>query len=281
MRQPRLRTVVIAAGATAALVAGSTTAYAAAAGSPVDGSGVIHGCWTNAAINGSHVFVLQDAGTSCPKGTTAISWNQQGPAGATGPQGPAGPTGAAGPQGPAGPAGPAGLQGPAGPQGQAGADGNTVLNGAGAPADTVGHDGDFYIDTTGNVLYGPKSGGTWPPDGTSLVGDTGPAGPAGPAGSSTAGPGGLDVEIVSGNSQSESPGGTADGVATATCPADHPYLLSGGGAAIGPQGELYGWSPNSPVLTQSIPFQSGAVGIWTVVSNDDTANVYAYAICAK
>ena len=35
----------------------------------------------NAELNGSHVFVLQDAGTSCPKGTTAISWNAQGPTG--------------------------------------------------------------------------------------------------------------------------------------------------------------------------------------------------------
>ena len=123
MRQPRLRTVLIATGAAIALLAGGTTAYAAAAG-PVDGSGVIHGCYTNKALNGSHAFVLQDAGSNCPQGTTAISWNQQGPAGAQGPQGPAGPkgdTGAQGPpgadgaQGPAGPAGPAGPPGPPGP----------------------------------------------------------------------------------------------------------------------------------------------------------------------
>ena len=39
MRQPRLRTVLIATGATIALVAGSTAAYAAVAGGPVDSSG--------------------------------------------------------------------------------------------------------------------------------------------------------------------------------------------------------------------------------------------------
>ena len=78
MRQLRPRTILIATGATLVLVAGSTTAYAAIAG-PVDGSGVIHGCYTNKALNGSHVVVLQDAGTTCPQGTTAISWNQQGP----------------------------------------------------------------------------------------------------------------------------------------------------------------------------------------------------------
>jgi hypothetical protein len=73
------------------------------ASGPVDGSGVIHGCYTSAAIAGSHVFLLQDAGTNCPKGTTAISWNQ------TGPQGPVGPTGAAGTPGTPGSQGPAGV----------------------------------------------------------------------------------------------------------------------------------------------------------------------------
>ena len=210
MRQPRLRTVVLATGATVALVAGSTTAYAAIAG-PIDGSGVIHGCYTNKALNGSHLLVLQDASTTCPGGTTAISWNQQGPAGpagAAGPQGPPGPAGAVGPAGPTGdtgaqgPAGPAGDTGPAGPAGPtgapgapgspgpAGANGNTLLNGTGAPADTLGNDGDFYLDTAGNVLYGPKSGGTWPTPGTSLVG---PPGPQGLAGSSTVDSGDLDV----------------------------------------------------------------------------------------
>jgi hypothetical protein len=87
------RAVMIGAGAVLVLETGSTAAYAALAGGPVDGSGVIHGCWTNTAINGTHVFVLQDAGTTCPKGTTAISWNQQGPTGAAGPAGPAGATG--------------------------------------------------------------------------------------------------------------------------------------------------------------------------------------------
>jgi Collagen triple helix repeat (20 copies) len=200
------RAVMIGAGVVLVLGMGSTAAYAALAGGPVDGSGVIHGCWTNAAINGTHVIVLQDAGTTCPKGTTAISWNQQGPAGPTGPvgatgaAGPAGPAGATGPagpkgdagaQGPAGATGPAGVAGPAGP---AGADGSTVLNGTGPSADTVGHDGDFYLDTAAEVLYGPKAGGGWPANGTSLTGvpgATGPAGPQGPPG--PAGSGGLSA----------------------------------------------------------------------------------------
>ena len=86
MRQPRLRTVLIGTGAAISVVAASTTAYAAVAG-PIDGSGAVHGCYSTRAVNGSHVFVLQDTGTNCPAGTTPISWNQQGPAGANGSQG--------------------------------------------------------------------------------------------------------------------------------------------------------------------------------------------------
>lgn len=100
------RKVIIAGATTLILTAGASVATAAVMSSgPVDSSGVIHGCWTNAELNGSHVFVLQDAGTSCPKGATPISWNEKGPAGSPGPSGPAGPTGAAGPS----TAGPSGL----------------------------------------------------------------------------------------------------------------------------------------------------------------------------
>jgi hypothetical protein len=96
MRQPRLRTVLIGTGAALALVAGGTAAYAVTS-SPVDGSGAIHGCYYPANAGGSHKIVLQDVGTSCPGGTTAIKWNQKGPAGPQGIQGPPGPPGPAGP----------------------------------------------------------------------------------------------------------------------------------------------------------------------------------------
>src|SRR5215469_8240462 len=105
MRQPRLRTVLIGTGAALALVAGGTAAYAVTAG-PIDSSGVIHGCYTTAATNGSHKIVLQNVGTNCASGTTAIKWNQKGPAGPQGIQG------AQGIQGPQGPPGPQGQPGP-------------------------------------------------------------------------------------------------------------------------------------------------------------------------
>jgi hypothetical protein len=113
MRQPRPRTMLIGAGATLALVAGTTTAYAAIAG-PIDSSGVIHGCYTTKASSGSHPLVLQDVGTACPSGDTAIKWNQKGPAGPAGPPGSQGATGPQGPQGAQGPPGPKGDPGPSG-----------------------------------------------------------------------------------------------------------------------------------------------------------------------
>jgi len=177
----RTRNGLIAAGAAVVLALGGADAYAAATG-PVDSGGVIYGCYTNAALKGTHVIVLQDAGSTCPKGTTAVSWNQQGPAGVAGPAGPTGPAGDIGSPGPAGPAGPAGAAG------TAGSNGKTVLNGTGAPDNSIGSDGDFYIDTAANVLYGPKAGGAWASPGVSLVGSAGPAGAAGPAG--PAGPAG-------------------------------------------------------------------------------------------
>jgi hypothetical protein len=110
----------------------------------------------------------------------------QGPAGTTGPQGvagAAGPQGATGLQGVAGPQGPAGAQGPTGSvgaQGSTGADGKTVLNGTSNPTNQ-GVNGDFYINTSTNTLFGPKANNLWP-SGVSLVGPQGPTGPQGSVG---------------------------------------------------------------------------------------------------
>jgi len=71
MQRPRTRTIVISGASALILLAAGTTAGAAITG-PVDGSGVISGCYTTKALNGSHVLGLQDAGTTCPAGTTAI-----------------------------------------------------------------------------------------------------------------------------------------------------------------------------------------------------------------
>jgi hypothetical protein len=141
----RARTALLTGGFAVVLVAGGGTALAAAASSgPVDSSGVIYGCYTNGAVNGTHAIVLQDAGSNCPKGTTSVSWNEQGPAGDTGPMGATGPAGAAGPIGPAGATGPAGPIGPAGPTGATGATGAAGAQGPAGPGSTVTEHDQFY-----------------------------------------------------------------------------------------------------------------------------------------
>lgn len=130
----RTRNFVIATGTVIALVAGGTTALAAtmAAKGPIDSSNVVHACYNNKATKaGSYSVTLQDSTTTCPNGTTAISWNQ---VGQTGPAGAPGPTGAAGADGATGPAGADGAPGPAGPAGPAGPTGDTGATGATGPA---------------------------------------------------------------------------------------------------------------------------------------------------
>jgi len=123
---------------------------------------------------GSGQSLIGPTGPTGPQGAIGMT----GPPGPNGPQGLTGPTGPQGPQGNQGPAGPQGAQGP---QGLSGADGKTVLNGAGNPANNFGNNGDFYINTTTNTLFGPKANGVWP-GGISLVGPLGPQGPAGATG---------------------------------------------------------------------------------------------------
>jgi hypothetical protein len=43
-----------------------------------------------------------------------------------------------------------------------GTNGNTLLSGVIAPTAAVGNNGDFYIDTVGFKVYGPKAAGVWP-----------------------------------------------------------------------------------------------------------------------
>ena len=77
--------------------------------------------------------------------------------------------------------GPTPLNGEDGQPGGEGAPGKTVLNGSGAPDDvTDGVDGDFYIDTTNDQIWGPKGDST--PDSWTGTGPTDLIGPQGDAG---------------------------------------------------------------------------------------------------
>jgi hypothetical protein len=69
-----------------------------------------------------------------------------------------------------------GATGATGAAGTNGINGKTVLNGSSDPDPGIGVDGDFFINTSSNTIFGPKVSGSWPATGTSLVGETGPAG---------------------------------------------------------------------------------------------------------
>ena len=74
--------------------------------------------------------------------------------------------------------------GTTGPTGAAGVDGPRIYSGSTGPLSGFGRSGDFFIDTTAGVLYGPKASGSW---GSGLQLQSGPAGPTGAA-SNVAGP---------------------------------------------------------------------------------------------
>jgi hypothetical protein len=131
------------------------------------------------ALNSVPYALYAANGTPGPKGDKGDT-GVTGPQGLTGLTGPAGNTGAQGPIGLTGPAGSQGIQGPTGATGAAGVNGKMVLNGTTNPTNQ-GVDGDFYINTATNTLFGPKASGTWP-SGISLVGSQGFTGSTGAAG---------------------------------------------------------------------------------------------------
>lgn len=153
--------------------------------------------WLNAGNTGTEVQFL-----TALRGATGA----QGPQGIQGLQGPTGLTGATGSQGIAGTngtnglsayqiwlnagntgteaqflaallgaTGAQGIQGATGTQGTNGLDGKTVLNGTQNPTASTGNNGDFYINTTTNSLFGPKTSGAWG-SGIALVGPQGATG---------------------------------------------------------------------------------------------------------
>jgi hypothetical protein len=66
-----------------------------------------------------------------------------------------------------------------GPQGQKG---SSILTSPGLPSNSLGRDGDYYLDSVSDILYGPKVSGSWPPTGILLRGLTGETGAKGDTG---------------------------------------------------------------------------------------------------
>jgi len=159
------------------LVFGSTALAVGAMNTPETGY--------NFCVNNTTKVVSFPAATKCPKGSTLINFGARGATGATGA------TGAAGPQGVKGDAGAPGAQGPKGDTGAIGLpglnglNGSSLLGGVGFPNNSLGNNGDMYIDKNGALIYGPKSSGLWG-NPTAFGGPTGPAGATGPVGATGA-----------------------------------------------------------------------------------------------
>jgi hypothetical protein len=154
MHRPSLRAITISSAAGLVLVVGGAAAEATIAG-PIDSSGVIHGCYSNAALHGSHIVILQNAGTACPRTYTAIKWNQRGVPGQQGVRGLPGQPGIPGPPGQPG------MQGPPGPS----TGGPTGLDLSFVSAHAIGGVG-ALCPASHPYLYG---GGGGPTDGSALA----------------------------------------------------------------------------------------------------------------
>jgi len=57
-----------------------------------------------------------------------------------------------------------------------GSAGNTILSGMANPSSALGAVGDFYLNTSTSILYGPKASLNWPVNGTALIGPQGEPG---------------------------------------------------------------------------------------------------------
>lgn len=131
-------------------------------------------------VNDSTKVITFPSSKKCPKGSTGLVLGAQGIPGAQGAKGDKGDVGATGLDGPKGETG---LVGPAGINGINGAKGSSLLTGVGVPSNSLGENGDTYIDKNAAQIYGPKSSGIWG-YGIGFAGPAGARGPLGPAGPS-------------------------------------------------------------------------------------------------
>ncbi|MFM7628477.1 MAG: hypothetical protein ACKO44_03090 [Algoriphagus sp.] len=226
-------------------------------------------------------------GATGPQGPTGSTGPQgakgdKGDPGTTGPQGPIGLTGATGATGPQGLVGPSGATGATGTPGATGADGRTVLNGTSNPTSTTGTNGDFYINTSANTLFGPKANGAWPL-GVSMVGPQGSTGATGPAGASgitgltgAAGAAGVDGRTVLNGTSNPTSSTGANGdfyINTSTNTLFGPKgsgVWPSGISLVGPQGAT------GPQGLQGLQGIQGAQGPAGVLSNGSAAGNTPY-----
>ena len=129
---------------------------------------------------------------------------------------------------------------------------NTILNGVTPPKNTVGIEGDFYIDTKALLFYGPKSKSHWPAP-VSIRGPQGQAGQSG-ANGSDAKPG---ANVIAAGAQ----GLTG---ATGSKGEQGPQGIQGVAGPAGPKGETGITGPagaNGSSGANGIPGATGAPGV--------------------
>lgn len=198
-----------------------------------------------------------------------------------------------------------GINGSDGANGENGINGSAVLHGPGSPSNSIGANGDFYVDTDNNRFFGPKSSGTWSGF-VSMVGIQGPIGPTGASGG--VGPAGSQgIQGISGSQGIQGPAGSAGSIGAAGI--DGKTLLNGSGApsgSLGATGDFYidktawtiygpktigtGWGsatniigPSGAAATVSVGAVTGiAAGQSPTVTNTGTSSaaVLAFAIPA-
>jgi Collagen triple helix repeat (20 copies) len=174
MHRLRVTRRVAAVSACALAVAGGGTAAAVATQSST--GDVYRACLNRGTRQLYHVEVNPASAPRCHADDQPVSWNQHGPAGASGQRGPRGVTGATGPKGDTGATGATGAAGATGPKGDTGATGATGATGpkgdtgATGAAGATGPKGDTGA-TGATGLQGPPG----------TTGATGPQGPAGPS----------------------------------------------------------------------------------------------------
>ena len=136
---------------------------------------------------------------------------------------------------------------------------NTILNGKGAPSNTLGINGDFYIDTRSLLIYGPKTKSKWPLP-QNLQGPTGAAGASGTSGSD--GKNGSDGKTTPASSVSGAngtPGATGATGATGSPGANGTNGSPGATGATGASGSGSPGATGSPGSNGS-PGTAGAPG---------------------
>jgi len=158
--------------------------------------------------------------------------------------------------------------------------GNVLLNGVGPPDGEFGEDGDFYIDTAAETIYGPKDLGLWGSP-TSIVGPAGPTGATGATGPQ--GPqGDTGATGPQGDTGATGPQGDtgATGATGATGPQgpQGPTGATGATGATGPQGPAGSNGVGAPDHTLTFSTSGTTAGQDATTVSLTTGNAYGFRI---